>query len=162
MNTPVASIPLAGPSKLEPTITPRPICAISSAKNGETRQVNITQNRAPLLVKNSRGSLIIAQVQIKNIQGEQMKPKLTHAIMAYFLMIVGLNLFVLPNIRKGYELQDSLKYGLTFGIVLYGVYDFTAGAVFKKWNTKLALIDIAWGGIVFFISTYIGTKLGSS
>ena len=102
------------------------------------------------------------QVQIKNIQGEQMKPKLTHAIMAYFLMIVGLNLFVLPNIRKGYELQDSLKYGLTFGIVLYGVYDFTAGAVFKKWNTKLALIDIAWGGIVFFISTYIGTKLGSS
>lgn len=102
------------------------------------------------------------QVQIKNIQGEQMKPKLTHAIMAYFLMIVGLNLFVLPNIRKGYELQDSLKYGLTFGIVLYGVYDFTAGAVFKKWNTKLALIDIAWGGFVFFISTYIGTKLGSS
>jgi hypothetical protein len=28
-------------------------------------------------------------------------------------MVVGLNVFVLPNIRKGYELEDSLKYGFT-------------------------------------------------
>lgn len=101
------------------------------------------------------------QVQIKDIQGEQMKPKIIHALMAYILMVVGLNLFVLPNIRKGYELQDSLKYGLTFGIVLYGVYDFTAGSVFKKWDTKLALFDITWGGFVFFISTYTGAKFGN-
>lgn len=101
------------------------------------------------------------QVQIKDIQGEQMDPKIIHALMAYILMVVGLNLFVLPNIRKGYELQDSVKYGLTFGIILYGVYDFTAGSVFKKWNMKLALFDIAWGGFVFFISTYIGAKFGN-
>jgi len=101
------------------------------------------------------------KIQINDIQGEKMKPKPLQAIMAYILMIIGLNIFVLPNIRKGYELQDSLKYGLIFGIVLYGVYDFTAGAVFKKWNMELAFIDTVWGGVVFFISAYIGTKFGS-
>jgi uncharacterized membrane protein len=101
------------------------------------------------------------QTQINDIQGQKMKTKPFQALLAYILMVIGLNLFVLPNIRKGYELQDSLKYGLIFGIVLYGVYDFTAGAVFKKWNMELALIDIFWGGLVFFISAYIGRKFGS-
>ena len=98
------------------------------------------------------------QGQIFDIQGSKMKPKPIQAFLSYILMVIGLNVFVLPNIRKGCELQDSLKYGLTFGIVLYGVYDFTAGAVLNKWNTKLAVIDIVWGGFVYFISTYIGSK----
>lgn len=98
------------------------------------------------------------QEQILDIQGEKLNTKPFQVLLSYNLMIIGLNVFVLPNIRKGYELEDSLKYGLTFGIVLYGVYDFTTGAVLNKWNTKLALIDIAWGGFVYFISTYIGSK----
>ena len=98
------------------------------------------------------------QTQIAVIQGFKMKPILFQALAAYILMVIGLNLFVLPNIRKGHELEDSLKYGLTFGIVLYGVYDFTIGAVLKKWNMSLALVDIAWGGFVYFIAAYIGSK----
>lgn len=97
------------------------------------------------------------QKQITSIQKSKMKTKPLFAVMAYLLMIIGLNLFVLPNIRKGKELEDSLTYGFTFGIVLYGVYDFTAGAVFEKWDTKLAFIDIAWGGFVYFISAYLGS-----
>ena len=100
------------------------------------------------------------QEQILNIQGSKMKIKPIFALMAYILMVIGMNLFVIPNIQKGKEFQGSLIYGLTFGVVLYGVYDFTAGAVLDKWNTKLALIDIAWGGFVYFISSYIGSKLG--
>jgi uncharacterized membrane protein len=98
------------------------------------------------------------QIQITDIQGFKMKPRPFQALVAYILMVIGLNLFVLPNIRKGHELEDSLKYGLIFGIVLYGVYDFTTGAVLKKWNMGLALVDIAWGGFVYFIAAYIGSK----
>ena len=98
------------------------------------------------------------QKQITDIQGSKMETKQFQALLAYILMVIGLNLFVLPNIRKGYELEDSLKYGLTFGIVVYGVYDFTAGAVLKNWDTKLALIDVAWGGLVYFIAAYVGSK----
>lgn len=98
------------------------------------------------------------QKQINNIQSSKMEIKSIFVFIAYFLMILGLNIFVLPRIRKGYELEDSLKYGLTFGIILYGVYDFTLGAILKKWNIKLAIVDVAWGGFVYFISAYIGSK----
>ena len=98
--------------------------------------------------------------QIKKIQGSDLKANLAYAVLAYMLMIVGLNLFVLPRIRKDHEFVDSLLYGAGFGAVLYGVYDFTAAAVLKDWDIKLALLDILWGSFVFFISAYIGSLFG--
>ena len=98
--------------------------------------------------------------QVQDIQGTEMKGRVYLGAIAYVLMVVGLNLFVLPNIRKGHELIDSLKYGATFGLVVYGIYDMTAGAVFKDWDLKLATVDIIWGSFVFFISAYVGAKLG--
>lgn len=94
--------------------------------------------------------------QILKIQGSKMKVNIVFAILAYILMVVGMCVFVIPNIRKSHALVDSLLYGLTFGLVLYGVYDFTIGAVLSKWNIPLAVADIAWGSFVFFISAYIG------
>jgi len=99
------------------------------------------------------------QTQVISIQGSNMKANPIFIVLAYLLMVVGLNVFVLPNIRKGHELEDSLKYGLTFGIVLYGVYDFTSGAVLTKWNKKLAIVDVIWGGFVYFIASYLGSIL---
>jgi len=99
--------------------------------------------------------------QVQDIQGTEMKGRVYLGAIAYVLMVVGLNLFVLPNIRKGHELIDSLKYGATFGLVVYGIYDMTAGAVFKDWDLKLATVDIIWGSFVFFISAYVGSKLGN-
>ena len=106
-----------------------------------------------LYMNNQYGTLV------RTIQGDNMKANPVFAVLAYLLMIVGLNVFVLPNIRKGHELEDSLKYGMTFGIVLYGVYDFTAGAVFSKWDKKLAVIDVLWGGFVYFLASYLGSIL---
>ena len=97
--------------------------------------------------------------QIYNIQKSKLVPKVNYALVAYILMVVGLNLFVIPHIRKGYELVDSLKYGFIFGIVLYGVYDFTCAAVFNNWDIQLAMIDVLWGGVVYFVSAYIGAKI---
>jgi len=97
------------------------------------------------------------QTQIKNIQGTEMNVNIMMALIAYTLMVFGLIVFVLPNIRKGHELTDSLMYGFLFGIIVYGVYDFTNHALFKGWDTKLAFIDILWGGFVYFIASYIGS-----
>ena len=97
---------------------------------------------------------------IPRIQGSNLKVNPTYTILSYALMITGLVIFVLPNISKENALQDSLKYGFTFGIVLYGVYDFTAAAVLTEWDIKTALLDILWGGIVFAVSSFIGTKFG--
>lgn len=97
--------------------------------------------------------------QVQDIQGSEMKGRIYLGVIAYILMVVGLNMFVLPNIRKGHELIDSLKYGATFGLVVYGIYDMTAGTVLKDWDLKLATVDVIWGSFVFFISAYVGSKL---
>jgi uncharacterized membrane protein len=99
--------------------------------------------------------------QILKIQGTKMKVNIMFAVFAYILMVIGMCIFVIPNIRKSHAFVDSLLYGLTFGLVLYGVYDFTIGAVLTNWNIKLAIIDIIWGGFVFFISSFIGVKLSN-
>ena len=85
---------------------------------------------------------------IKKIQGSEMTVNKVCVVLAYSLMVAGLLLFVLPNTKdKKSLLRDSLIYGGLFGIILYGVYDFTAGAVFKDWDMKVAILDVAWGRI---------------
>lgn len=92
---------------------------------------------------------------IRKIQGSDMQLQVIYAILSYTLMIIGLNVFVIPNINKDNLFNDSLKYGFLFGIILYGVYDFTIGAVLKDWNFKLAIMDVLWGGTVYFLATYL-------
>ena len=96
---------------------------------------------------------------IRKIQGSDMRVNTIYAILSYTLMIIGLNVFVIPNINKDNLLFDSLKYGFLFGIILYGVYDFTIGAVLKDWNLNLAIVDVLWGGIVYFLATYLTFKI---
>ena len=94
-------------------------------------------------------------IMIPKIQGSKMETNMLYAFFSYLLMLIGLNVFVLPNLdMKNINVGDCLKYGFLFGIVLYGVYDFTAAAVIKKWDIKLALVDILWGGIVYFLACY--------
>ena len=97
------------------------------------------------------------QNEIKQIQGTQMSVNIAYAVVSYVLMAVGLVLFVLPNIRSEHRLLDSLKYGFLFGIVVYGIYDFTAAALISKWNMTTAILDVLWGGTVFFLASYIGS-----
>ena len=112
----------------------------------------------------SRIITIIISIIISPILARYLGPirlgKLSYVIaLAYLLMIVGLQVFVIPNINPRKLLTSSLKYGFLFGIILYGVYDLTAGAVFKKWDFKLATMDILWGGLVYFLTCLITFKI---
>ena len=94
-------------------------------------------------------------IMIPKIQGVKMDTNMLYAFFSYLLMLIGLNVFVLPNLNiKNINIKDCLKYGFLFGIVLYGVYDFTAAAVIKNWDIKLAFVDVLWGGIVYFLACY--------
>jgi len=89
-------------------------------------------------------------VLVRKIQKKEMKLNPIFGVAAYSLMVVGLTLFVIPNIRKGKIIEDSLVYGAVFGLVVYGVYDFTAGAVLEDWDIPIAIQDVAWGAFVYF------------
>ena len=94
--------------------------------------------------------------QIRNIQGgKDMKTNVVYAILAYIFLLSGIYHFVLPNISETNRIYDSIKYGFVYGIIVYSVYDFTSAAVFDKWNIKLALVDILWGGIIAMFSCYV-------
>lgn len=84
---------------------------------------------------------------ILDIQQEPMKIQRESAISAYMLMLLGLWFFVIPRSRSG--AFSAILFGSLFGLILYGVYDFTSAAVLKKWDKQLAIIDVAWGAFVF-------------
>ena len=89
------------------------------------------------------------QEMVANIQqGKPMRASLWKAAVAYTLMVIGMVTFVSPSFRRGNVLGGSGRAAL-FGAVVYGIYDFTAAAVFGDWDMKLAVIDVAWGSFVF-------------
>ena len=99
------------------------------------------------------------RILIKKIQGSKMNVNYLSAAISYFIMVIGLIFFITPNINKKSNFIDYIRYPFLFGIIVYGVYDFTCGAVFEKWDFKLAIIDVLWGGFVYFISTYLGNYI---
>ena len=47
------------------------------------------------------------------------------------------------------------------GWVIYGVYETTNAAIFKKWDYFSLTIDTIWGGILFSLTTFIHRQLFS-
>ena len=97
---------------------------------------------------------------IPRIQNSPMNVNIWYAAVAYMLMLFGLIWFVLRNIKDGTileKLRDSFLNGFTFGVVLYGLYNCTAGSLFDKWSLKITLMDCMWGGFVYFISAFLGS-----
>lgn len=88
------------------------------------------------------------QVLVPRIQGSGMKANVYSAIGAYALMV-----YLLVQVVIKYNM--SLLESFLFGFALYGVYDLTCGAIFKKWDFKLAFIDMIWGGTVYMIANYV-------
>jgi uncharacterized membrane protein len=95
--------------------------------------------------------------QIQNIQASRMKPNFIAGLLAYALMIIGLCAFVLPKIAKDSVLKSSIFHGGLFGLVVYGIFDFTNMSILQKWDIPLALIDITWGAFVYSMSSFLGT-----
>ena len=80
---------------------------------------------------------------ILNIQGMPLEYKTLPAVLAYLFMTLGLQVFVLESKTNG------LLRAFLFGLILYGVFDCTCAAVIEKWDMKLAIVDVLWGGFVF-------------
>ena len=86
------------------------------------------------------------------IQGSPAKFKRMPAVMAYLILTLGLYYFIIKDRRP---VTDAFL----FGVLIYGVYDFTNYATLKKWTLAFSIKDTLWGGIVFTISTFIIYKI---
>ena len=86
--------------------------------------------------------------QISSIQGSPLQMNIYGAIVCYIFLVFGLNYFILND-------NKSVMDAFILGIVIYGVYETTNLALFKKWSINVALLDTLWGGILFALTTYI-------
>tara|TARA_Y100000816_G_C26046114_1_gene548201 strand:- start:232 stop:609 length:378 start_codon:yes stop_codon:yes gene_type:complete len=91
---------------------------------------------------------------IKSIQGSDLKVNIYYALACYLIMIFGLNYFI---ISKNKSISDAF----ILGILVYGVFDTTSGAIFKKWTFKAAITDTIWGGLLFASVTYLTKKISN-
>jgi len=69
------------------------------------------------------------------------------ALVVWICITLGAFLFVLPQVRDQSYAFAAL-YGALYGLVLYGVYDFTNYSLFVEWPLQIALIDVVWGACI--------------
>ena len=69
-------------------------------------------------------------------------PNWPSAIVVYVLLGTGIALFVIP---RAPTVPLAAAYGALFGLVVYGVYDFTNYSTLRQWPLVLAFADVAWG-----------------
>ena len=69
-------------------------------------------------------------------------PNWPAAFVVYVLLGTGIALFVIPLAPT---VSLAAVYGALFGLVVYGVYDFTNYSTLRQWPFVLALADVAWG-----------------
>ena len=74
--------------------------------------------------------------------------KIIFALCAYILMILSWLLI------KGDLFNAALA-----GLVIYGVYAFTLGAILPTYTLSMALTEIIWGTMLYTFATYIINKL---
>lgn len=88
------------------------------------------------------------EMQVVNIQRVVMQLKMVPTILCYALLIGGLNYFILSRHRPIHE-------AVLLGLLIYGVYDTTSLAIYKKYKWNIALQDALWGGALFGLTTSV-------
>jgi uncharacterized membrane protein len=69
-------------------------------------------------------------------------PNWPAAFVVYVLLGVGIAIFVIP---RASSVSSAAAYGALFGLVVYGVYDFTNFSTLRQWPFVVVLADVAWG-----------------
>lgn len=92
------------------------------------------------------------EIQIADVQRVSLQFRLLGAIICYIALIFALYYFVIKDHRP---ILDAL----ILGVVINAVYEGTTYAIFKKWNIKVVIMDILWGGVLLALTTLITYKM---
>ena len=81
------------------------------------------------------------------------------AALVYLLMAIGITYFVLPRITTTSSMLAIFLTGALFGLVLYGVYDFTNFSFIKGYSWRFLVVDIVWGTFACGLATVVTYSL---
>lgn len=79
-------------------------------------------------------------------------PNWPAALVVYALLGTGIALFVIP---RASTIPSAAAYGALFGLVVYGVYNFTNYSTLRQWPFVLTLADAAWGTAATAIASMV-------
>jgi len=86
--------------------------------------------------------------QLEKIQKQTLTFKFVPAILAYITLLIIMFYICIPLSTYYKQHHPSLVFGLV-GFCVYGVYNFTNGAIFTNYNWKFIIIDTLWGLVSF-------------
>lgn len=79
------------------------------------------------------------------------KPKIVYFIfllMIYFLLSLGMCFFVYPRIKMLEHSSIIFCYAALYGLIVYGVYNFTNYITLNNWPIIIVIVDTLWGMFV--------------
>ena len=94
---------------------------------------------------------------VKKITKDDMSFRYKPALLAYIVMLIGINYFIIKDIEL-ISLKENLLKGFILGLTVYGTFDFTNAALFKDYDYKTILIDITWGILLHLLTVLINYK----
>ena len=85
---------------------------------------------------------------VRDIQISSLELRIYSTLLCYFCLATIIYYFIIFK-------KESLTTSAILGALVYGVFDFTNHAIFKKWTLSIALMDVAWGAILFASVSYL-------
>ncbi len=95
------------------------------------------------------------------LRGDSMDVVIWAGAIVYLLIAAGIVAFVLPRLpsnKKG-RLAAALRWGFLYGVLLYGVYDFTNLAILSHWPLTVVAVDVLWGGVLCAAATALAARV---
>ena len=89
---------------------------------------------------------------INNIQKKEANVRKGSFVLIYIILAFALYFFII-------KVKKSKEDAFILGSAIYAIYDLTNYTIFDNWDTTLMLIDIFWGGILYYSTTYIIYRL---
>lgn len=90
--------------------------------------------------------------QIVKIQRTALVGKPEGFIFCYIFIVLGLYYFIIRQHKSPFE-------AFLLGLFVYGVFELTNYSLFKKWSINMVIMDTLWGGVLFFITTFLVYKI---
>ena len=103
-----------------------------------------------LYLSNIGGPLFAKMV--KGIQKEEMILNMYGVVGSYILLVLVLYKFIIMERRSPSD-------AFILGLCVYGVFDFTNIAIFKNYKWITGMLDTLWGGVLFYLVTFITYKI---
>lgn len=98
-------------------------------------------------------------INLGRYENGSLQANLVSGAIAYLLLTAGIALFVVPP-YLGKEIDFSVfLWGALFGLVVYGVYEFTNHAVIANWPLPIVIVDTLWGIFLYATVSYLTAQI---